>query len=250
MDKYIKNIIEETFKSKKQQRLFFAKANDKSLSKKERLKWKNMSKEFSDDTDYKNLPDEVEKEVDEIVNSKGNFGMSKVPNTKESGSASKKTTDQVVKTGYGTMGSTAARGAVTSLRYWAESDMSKTLGYKKTLGQDVDKDDAEDYFKDELGIKEPEADERLDQMGYDDNLKGDKVRLIENPKKYVQDYVESVLSKKSKSSDLVNKEVDEDVEKDIEPIIKKQILALKNTLTKNNVSVKDVIKILNKKDNE
>jgi hypothetical protein len=139
---------------------------------------------------------------------------------------------------------------VTSLRYWAESDMSKTLGYKKTLGQDVDKDDAEDYFKDELGIKEPEADERLDQMGYDDNLKGDKVRLIENPKKYVQDYVESVLSKKSKSSDLVNKEVDEDVEKDIEPIIKKQILALKNTLTKNNVSVKDVIKILNKKDNE
>ena len=42
--------------------------------------------------------------------------------------------------------------------------------------------------------------------------------------------LESVLSKKSKSSDLVNKEVDEDVEKDIEPIIKKQILALKNTL--------------------
>jgi hypothetical protein len=38
MDKYIKNIIEETFKSKKQQRLFFAKANDKSLSKKERFK--------------------------------------------------------------------------------------------------------------------------------------------------------------------------------------------------------------------
>ena len=53
MDKYIKNIIEETFKSKKQQRLFFAKANDESLSKKERLKWKNMANEFSDDTNYK-----------------------------------------------------------------------------------------------------------------------------------------------------------------------------------------------------
>jgi hypothetical protein len=87
-------------------------------------------------------------------------------------------------------------------------------------------------------------------MGYDDNLKGDKVRLIENPKKYVQDYVESVLSKKSKSDDLVNKEVDEDVEKDLEPIIRKQILALKNTLTKNDISIKDVIKLLNKKDNE
>jgi len=28
MDKYIKNIIEETFASKKQQRFFYAKAND------------------------------------------------------------------------------------------------------------------------------------------------------------------------------------------------------------------------------
>ena len=35
MDKYIKNIIEETFASKKQQRFFYAKANDKSTSKKE-----------------------------------------------------------------------------------------------------------------------------------------------------------------------------------------------------------------------
>jgi hypothetical protein len=218
--------------------------------KKKDLKWENMAKEFSDDTNYKKLPDEVEKEVDEIVDGKGNFGMSKVPNTKESGSASKKTTDQSVSMGRGMMGSTVARSAFTSLRYWMEADMSKTLGYEKTLGKDVDKDDAEDYFKDELGIKEPEADERLAQMGYDKNLKGDKVRLIENPKEYIRDYVESVISKKSKSSDLVNKEFDEDIEKDIEPIIKKQILALKNTLTKNNVSVKDVIKLLNKEDNE
>jgi hypothetical protein len=250
MDKYIKNIIEETFKSKKQQRLFFAKSKDKSLSKKERLKWENMAKEFSDDTDYKKLPDEVEKEVDEVVDTKGNFGVSKIPNTKESGSTSKKTTDQSVSMGRGMMGSTVARNSFTSLRYWMENDMSQSLGYKKTMGQDLNKDDAEDYLEDELGIKEPEAEERLAQMGYDDNLKGDKVRLIENPKEYIRDYVESVLSKKSKSSDLVNKEVDEDIEKDIEPIIKKQILALKNTLTKNNVSVKDVIKILNKEDNE
>ena len=81
-------------------------------------------------------------------------------------------------------------------------------------------------------------------------LKGDKVRLIENPKKYVQDYVESVLNKKSTSNDLVKKNQDEEVEKDIEPIIKKQISALKNTLTKNNISVKDIIKLLNKGDNE
>jgi len=250
MDKYIKNIIEETFKSKKQQRLFFAKANDKSLSKKERLKWKNMANEFSNDTNYKKLPNEVEKEVDEIVNEKGNIGTGKVPLTRSSGGASKKTTDQVVKTGHGLMGSSAAHNATTTLRYWAESDMSKSLGYKKTLGQDVDKEDAEKYFKDELDIKEPEAEERLNQMGYDDNLKGDKVRLIENPKKYVRDYVESVLNKKSTSNDLVKKNQDEEIEKDIEPIIKKQISALKNTLTKNNIPVKDIIKLLNKEDNE
>lgn len=34
MDKYVKNIIEETFASKKQQRFFYAKASDKSLPKK------------------------------------------------------------------------------------------------------------------------------------------------------------------------------------------------------------------------
>ena len=128
--------------------------------------------------------------------------------------------------------------------------MVHALGYKSTLGVDANEKDAKKFFKNDLGIDEPEADERLAQMGYDKNLKGDKVRLIENPKQYVQDYVESVLSKKSKSDDLVNKEVDEDVEKDLEPIIRKQILALKNTLTKNDISIKDVIKLLNKKDNE
>ena len=250
MDKYIKNIIEETFKSKKQQRLFFAKANDKSLSKKERLKWENMAKEFSDDTNYKKLPDEVEKEVDEIVDEKGNFGTSNIPITRSSGAASKKTTDQVVKTGYGMLGNVGVHGSHTSLRYWGESNMVHALGYKSTLGVDANEKDAKKFFKNDLGIDEPEADERLAQMGYDKNLKGDKVRLIENPKQYVQDYVESVLSKKSKSDDLVNKEVDEDVEKDLEPIIRKQILALKNTLTKNDISIKDVIKLLNKTDNE
>jgi TPR repeat protein len=141
-------------------------------------------------------------------------------------------------------------GSHTSLRYWGESNMKGALGYKGTLGVDANKKEAKKFFKDNLGMDDSEADERLAQMGYDKNLKGDKVRLIENPKQYVQDYVESVLSKKSKSDDLVNKEVDEDVEKDLEPIIRKQILALKNTLTKNDISIKDVIKLLNKKDNE
>jgi len=248
MDKYVKNIIEETFASKKQQKYFYAKANDKSLSKKERNKWSKWAKEFSSKTDFEEIPDEVESQVDEIVDEKGNISRKKTPVSKESKGTTKKTTDQVVKTAAGAMGIHGVHGTHTSLRYWAESDMSKALGFEKTLGVDADKEDAEEYFEKELGMSEPEADERLSSYGYDENLPDDKVRLIENPKKYVQDYVESVLSKKSKSDDLVKKDQTEDTEKELNPIVKKQLSALKNTLVKNNLSVKDILKLLDKDD--
>jgi hypothetical protein len=248
MDNYIKSIIEEKFASKKQQRYFYAKASDKSTPKKERKKWSKWAKEFSDDTDFKNLPDKVEKDVDEIVDSKGNFGVNKIPDTKDSKGASKKTTDQIVKTSAGSMGTHGVHGTHTSLRYWAEADLSKALGYEKTLGQDADIENAEDYFQDDLGLDDKETEERLSSYGYDEDLEGDKVRLIENPKKYIQDYVESVLSKKTQNSDLVKKDQTEDVDSELSPIVKKQISALKKTLIKNNLSVKDVLKLLNKND--
>lgn len=249
MDNYIKSIIEEKFASKKQQRYFYAKASDESIPKKERKKWSKWAKEFSSDTDFKKLPDEVEKDVDEIVDTKGNVAVNKIPTTKDSKGGSKKTTDEIVKTSAGSMGTHGVHGTHTSLRYWAEADLSKALGYEKTLGNDEDREYAEDYFKKDLGLDDKEAEERLSSYGYDEDLKGDKVRLIENPKKYVEDYVESVLSKKTQNSDLVKKDQTEDIDKELNPIIKKQILALKTTLVKNNLSVKDVIKLLNK-DNE
>jgi len=246
MDKYIKNIIEETFASKKQQRFFYAQA---AKGGKKGKKWAKWAKEFSSKTDFDKIPDEVEeKEIDEIVDEKGNISRKKVPVSKDSKGNTKKTTDQVVKTGGGSMGIHGVHGTHTSLRYWAEADMSKALGYEKTLGQDADKEDAEDYFEKELGMSEPETDERLSSYGYDEKLEGDKVRLIENPKKYIQDYVESILIKKSKSGDLVNKDQTESVDKELNPIIKKQIEALKNTLVKNNLSVKDILKLLDKDD--
>jgi len=248
MDNYIKSIIEEKFASKKQQRYFYAKASDESIPKKERKKWSKWAKEFSSDTDFKKLPDEVEKEVEEIVDLKGNIGVNKIPKTKDSKGASKTTTDQTVKTSAGQMGTHGVHGTHTSLRYWAESDLSKALGYKKTLGQDADIENAEDYFKDNLGLDDKETEERLSSYGYDDDLKGDKVRLIENPKKYVEDYVESVLSKRTQNSDLVKKDQTEDVDSELQPIIKKQVSALKKTLVKNNLSVKDVLKLLSKDD--
>ena len=249
MDKYVKNIIEEKFASKSQQRFFFAKAGDNDLSKKERKKWGKLAKEFSDDTNYAELPDSVETDVEEIVDVNGNIARSKIPITRASKGSTHKTSDEVVKASSGQMGNHGlGRSALTSLRYWAESDMSNALGYKKTLGVDADKEEAEEYFEKELGMSEPEADERLASYGYDENLPDDKVRLIENPKKYISDYVESVLSKKSSSEDLITKDQTEDVDKEIGPIIQKQIKSLKNTLVKNNLSIKDVLKLLNKDD--
>lgn len=250
MDNYIKNLINESFKSKSQQKYFFAKAGDKSLPKKERKKWEKMAKEFSSETNFKKLPEKVEGEIEEIVDANGNIMRKKVPETKDSKGASKKTTDQVVKTGAGSMGTHGVHGTHTTLRYWAEADMSKALGYEKTLGNDEDMEDAEEYFQDELGMEEPEAIERLKSYGYDENLPGDKVRLIENPKEYIKDYVESIMSKKSSVNDFVKKDQTEDVDSELDPIIKRQIESLKNTINKNNISIDTVVKMLKKEKGE
>jgi hypothetical protein len=69
------------------------------------------------------------------------------------------------------MGTHGVHGTHTSLRYWAEADLSKALGYEKTLGNDEDREDAEDYFKKDLGLDDKEAEERLSSYGYDEDLK-------------------------------------------------------------------------------
>lgn len=57
--------IDEKFESKKQQKLFFAKCNDKSLSKKEQNKWCKMADEFTKDTIFAKLPEKKKKETKE-----------------------------------------------------------------------------------------------------------------------------------------------------------------------------------------
>ena len=249
MNNFIKQVIEEKFASKAQQRFFFAKANEKGKPKKEKKKWDKWAKEFSDDTDYNKIPDKVEKkevetEVDEIVDAKGNIQRSKKSLVAAAkGITQKKTTDQVARTGTGQMGSYGGAGAQPYRRYWGESDMSKALGYEKTLGQDADLEDAEEYFEKELGMDGSEAEDRLSAIGYDPNLPEDKVRLVENPKKFIEEYIESLMSKKSTENDIVTNDV-----KEISSIVKKQIKSLKNTMDSHNLSIEDLIKHL--KDNE
>ena len=64
--------IDEKFKSKSQQKLFFAKCNDKSLSKKEQNKWCKMADEFTKDTNFAKLPEkkkETKEGYDDMVKS-------------------------------------------------------------------------------------------------------------------------------------------------------------------------------------
>jgi hypothetical protein len=247
MNNFLKEIIEETFTSKKQQRLFYAKANDKSLPKKERNKWSKWAKEFSDETDFKKIPDEVkkEKEVDEIVDVNGNISRSKKPaNFNTKGITDDDTLDDAVKKGHGMMGTYGSTGVQNYRRYWGESDMSKSLGYEDTLGKDEDYEEAKDHFEDDLGLDPEEAKERMNQMGYDKKLPGDKVRLVENPKKFMEEYIESILNKKTKIDDLVPKKENETEDKKINPIVLKQISALKNSMDSHKLSINDIMKHL------
>lgn len=242
MNNFIKQVIEEKFASKAQQGFFYAQAGKGGKKGK---KWKEMAKEFSKKTDFDTLPDKVETEVDEIVDDKGNISRNKKPsNLNTKGITSNDTTDVVVKTGGGSMGIHGVHGTHTSLRYWAEADLRNVLGAKKTIlrREPLDYDDAERHFEKELGLSDDETEDRLGQIGYDENLPDDKIRLVENPKKFMEEYIESILTKKNMNNDIVSKETTE--EKDINPIVLKQLNSLKNTLKKNNLDINDVLKHL------
>lgn len=246
MNNFIKQVIEEKFTSKKQQRFFFAKANDESLTKKERAKWQKLADEMSDNTDFEKIPEVAEEEgdVDEIVDAKGNIKRGgKSTDFHAKGITSKNTTDKTAKMVGGQMGTHGVHGTHTSLRYWAESDLTKALGYDDTLGDDENFKKAYEHFTGELGLSHDDAMKRLQSMGYDEKLPEDKVRLVENPKKFMKDYVETVLSKRSDYKEIVN-----DSEKEINPILKRQLDSLKKTLKKNNLTVSDITKLLD--DNE
>ena len=251
MNNFIKQVIEEKFASKAQQRFFYAKANEKGKPKKEKKKWSKWAKEFSDDTDYDKIPNKVEKEeeVDEIVDAAGNFAKSKKPgdfNTK--GISSNSTSDEVALTGAG-QSSISPKLGMGYRRYWGESDMSKVLGADKLLhSDDVDYEDAKGEFQN-LGIEDPEEQsERAKQLGFDPSLPEDKVRLVENPKKFMEEYIDNLLKQKGKDNDVLSKE--EEVEEvEINPIVAKQIKSLKNSMKTYGLKPDHILKGL-KDDNE
>ena len=207
MDEFIKQVIEERFASKSQQRMFFAKAKNSK-------KWKKMAHEFADKTDFKKLPEtaeeEVQKDIDEIVDENGDIATGDKPTDfATKGVTAAKTTDEFARASMGQMGGAGLDGggnAARMMRYFGETDMSKALGYEETMEQDKDYDEAKQYFEKELGIPPDETEDRLNQMGYESNYPEGKIRLIENPKNFVEEYLESILPKKNKSNDVVEKD--------------------------------------------
>jgi len=73
--------LEEKFKSKSQQKLFFAKCTDKSLSKKEQNKWCKMADEFAKDTNFAKLP-EKKKETKESYKDMVGGALNKIAQAK------------------------------------------------------------------------------------------------------------------------------------------------------------------------
>ena len=257
MNNFIKQVIEEKFASKAQQRFFYAKAKGGKNKK-----WSKWAKEFSDKTDYSKIPDKVEKEeeVDEIVDKHGDFLTSKKPSDLNSrGVSSDSTSDEVAKTGKGMMGNYGMTKVQNYTKFWGEGKLTKgklieiamkdALGFEATMGNDANYEEAEEYFEKDLGLDSEETEDRMDQMGYDKNLPDDKVRLVENPKKYMEEYIESILKGRSKDNDVLEKEKEEVEPKEIHPIIKRQLNSLKNSMDSHGLTADDVINYI-KKDNE
>jgi hypothetical protein len=144
-------------------------------------------------------------------------------------------------------------------KFWGEGKLTKgelieiamkdALGFDATMGNDADYEEAEEYFEKDLGLDSEETEDRMDQMGYDKNLPDDKVRLVENPKKYMEEYIESILKGRSKDNDVLEKEKEEVEPKEIHPIIKRQLNSLKNSMDSHGLTADDVINYI-KKDNE
>jgi hypothetical protein len=258
MNNFIKQVIEEKFVSKAQQRYFYAQAGKAGKKGK---KWSKWAKEFSDKTDFDKIPDKVKKEeeVDEIVDNLGNIEKGNRPaNLSTKGITSNKTSDEVAKDSrpqqgnYGTKISNFVRYPIEEERLTKEQvmeiAMKDALGYQETLGVDADYDEAEQYFEKELELPDEEVKDRMGKMGYDEELPEDKVRLVENPKKFVEEYIESVLSKRRIDHDIVSKESEQTEEKEIKPIVLKQLKSLKSSLESNKLTVNDILKHL--KDNE
>lgn len=107
--------------------------------------------------------------------------------------------------------------------------MGDTLGADETILKDKSFKEAYAYFTKELGLPREKALEKMADLGYNQDLPKGQVIMVENPKKYIEEYIDELLKKKNNNDDLVSK--DEEIEEvEINPIVKRQINSLKNSM--------------------
>ena len=210
----------------------------------------------------KKSTDEMNGELEELVNSDGNFSNSKIP-ILDPRLHPKKTMDQTVSAARIT-NDPISRGYRT---YYGESveeemteiDMSGAFGYDET--EDLDGKETYKYYKDKLDMEPEEAKERTKQQGKDPSGKKDKnskfygdknfitrATLSEIQKQKAIKMLEDILmNQKNSDSDVVKKKDEKetkDGQKKVSKIIRKNFETLVKQMEKQGMSKKDLIKML------
>ena len=206
-----------------------------------------------------------EGEIDELVNPDGSFISSNTPILNQRNLA-KKTMDQTVRM-------TRSNQFPFFRTYWSESkennsnklldevDQSESFGFEET--EDVSTyDEADEIFKDELGVKdECEREERVRRLGFDKNLDKQlkqekkrgmckncftKRRLSELEKQKMETLMDEILlSKKNISKDVVKKtKENNELNQSMEKILIRNIEAIKKLANKEGVDINKLVKHL------
>jgi hypothetical protein len=181
-------------------------------------------------------------EIEELVDYDGSFSNSKVPIHDPTLSPTK-TMDQTV---------FAARQATNPLLrgyrvYYGESvvreiDARGAFGFEETELEGEDAKEAIETFK-ELGVDDPKG--RAKEMGYDPKLEKKKLpgsftrkRLEEVQKQKMIKVLEDMVTKKSKDTDVQNKEIN------ASKLLIKNLKTLKKMAEKEGLSNSDILKLL------
>lgn len=195
--------------------------------------------------DIKKIMDKISTEkgeIEELVDYDGSFSNSKVPIHDPTLSPTK-TMDQTV---------FAARQATNPLLrgyrvYYGESvvreiDARGAFGFEETELEGEDAKEAIETFK-ELGVEDPKG--RAREMGYDPKLDKKKLpgsftrkRLEEIQKEKMIKVLEDMVTKKSKDTDVQNKEIN------ASKLLMKNLKTLKKMADKEGLSNSDILKLL------
>lgn len=198
-------------------------------------------------------------EIDELVNADGSISNSKIP-ILDPTLHPKKTMDQTVSAARIT-NDPISRGYRTyygeSVEEIEEEDMSGAFGYEET--KDLDGIETYKYFRDELEMNDEEARDRTEEQGKDPSGKKDKNSAYKKDKNFITratlseiqkqkaiKVLEDILMKQKNitKSDVVEKQKENEDEKQIPKIIKKNLNTLMKQMEKQGLSKKDLIKFL------